>query len=416
MKKLFLSALAFIGLIFTGCDFVDDSDLLSNLGVLTTLEDGSIRVSGIFLNQTIEFTNDNIYRLSKRVIFGEGSTLNIGAGTIIKAETGTGVDASSLIIARNATINANGTASQPIIMTSASDDIALGETTSSIAFNSNSRGLWGGLVILGNAPISAGGNAVAGFNGSEAQIEGVSSDVIEGRYGGSDNSDSSGSLSYVSIRFAGTDIASDNELNGLTLGGVGDGTTINNIEIYAGFDDGIEFFGGSVDVTNIIVNGQGDDAVDGDQGYSGIVSNVVVISNDSNSGFEFDGPEADLLTDSFYTIRNATLMGPSKARIAELKSGARVVIDNVLAKGYTDEEIQINGGIASMNFNDGDTMLTNWEIVDTRMVSNIVTTDQIGLTSSLDFLNVISSESSATVSGADTSVFSWTLSSERGDI
>lgn len=424
MKKFFLSVFAFSALLLTSCDedepidpivppvVIDTVQSAEGTGIIAPTGDGTATITGTFIGDSnISLSSDVIYTLSGRVIIGDRSVLNIEAGTIIKGSAGTGSLASSLIIARNADINAVGTAASPIIMTSVEDNIAIGEVESALEFSTNARGLWGGLVILGNAPISAGGNAIAGSDGAEAQVEGIPDNIEEGRYGGSVSADNSGTLSYVSVRFAGTDIATDNELNGITLGGVGSATTINNIEIYAGFDDAIEFFGGSVNVTNLIINGQGDDGVDADQGYSGTVDNVLVISNQSNSGFELDGPEAEFLGDSFFTIKNATLMGPSNARIAELKSGVAVKISNVLAMDYTTEEIQINGGSAFGNFTSGATELTNWEIIDSRAASAIVTTDQEGTPSS-DFLSVVTT---ATV-GANTSVFdSWTNSSAKGD-
>ena len=428
MKKFFLSSIALVALL-SSCsdddgqivignveDVVDDTPV-TGLGSMTTLDDGSILVEGTFIDEDVTFGNTAEYILDGRVIFGQGSSLTVNPGAIVKGREGTGSLASSLIIGRGAEILAEGTAAQPIIFTSTEDQITLGETESTVAISSSSRGLWGGVVVLGNAPISAGGNAIAGSEGAEAQIEGIPDNVTEGAYGGDISDDNSGILTYVSIRYAGTDISTDNELNGLTLGGVGSGTVIDNIEIFAGFDDGVEFFGGSVDASNIIVNGQGDDAIDADQGYSGTISNVLVISNDSNSGFELDGPEASFLSDSFYTITDATLIGGSNARIAELKSGAAARISNVLALNYTTEEIQVNGDSAIANNNSGATVLADWEIVDTRMASAIVTSeDSADVVAAIDssFLTVIANEADAAV-GADTSVFTWTQSSILGD-
>jgi len=416
MKNLFLSALAISALLFTSCGSDDDgvTPVLVVEGDDTpTVTETTVTIDANITEDTT-FTSDVVWTLDGIIAVEEGVTLTIEPGTIIKGAFGTGVNASALIIAQGAKIMAEGTATEPIIFTSAADNIAIGETESTVAFSSNSRGLWGGVAVLGYAPISASGNAIAGSNGALAQIEGVADNIVEGRYGGSDSTDNSGVLKYVSIRYAGTDIATDNELNGLTLGGVGSGTTIEYIEVYAGFDDGVEFFGGSVDATNIVVNGQGDDAIDADQGYSGTISNALVISNDSNSGFELDGPEAALLADSFFTIENATLIGGSNARIAELKSGCAATISNVLALDYTTEEIQINGGSAYTNFTDGDTVLSDWEIVDTRDASTIVTSDESDSVTNT-FLSVIAAEADATV-GATTSVFDgWTQSSILGD-
>ncbi|MDP5139240.1 MAG: hypothetical protein NWP83_02075, partial [Spirosomaceae bacterium] len=147
------------------------------------------------------------------------------------------------------------------------------------------QGRWGGLIILGKAPISV-------EVGAEAQIEGIPADESYGRYGGTEAADNSGVLEYVSIRHGGITIGANNEINGLTLGGVGSGTVINNVEVANTADDGIEFFGGTVNVTNALVWSQGDDGYDVDQAYAGTVTNFIYIAgNNSDHGLEIDGPE-----------------------------------------------------------------------------------------------------------------------------
>lgn len=205
---------------------------------------------------------DNIYELQGRIVVTSGVTLTIEPGTIIKAFAGTGANASVLIIARGAQINAIGTATAPIIFTSVSDNIEVGQTAGT-NLNQDDRDLWGGLIVLGNAPVSLDGDATV------AQIEGIPASDTNGLYGGTDATDNSGTIQYVSIRHGGTLIGEGNEINGLTLGGVGSGTTINNVEVVANVDDGVEFFGGSVNATNLFVWAQGDDGLDIDQAYSG---------------------------------------------------------------------------------------------------------------------------------------------------
>ena len=153
-----------------------------------------------------------------------------------------------------AKIDAQGTASSPIIFTSVADDIESGQVVSP-NLTPDLAGLWGGLIILGNAPGSFAGDV------TEIQIEGIPPSDTNGLYGGTDVSDNSGVLKYVSIRHGGANIGEGNEINGLTLGGVGSGTVIENIEVVANQDDGIEWFGGTVDVKNVVVWNAGDDAL-----------------------------------------------------------------------------------------------------------------------------------------------------------
>lgn len=289
-------------------------------------------VSGV-LEGTHNWTSDKIYELAGRVIVNNGGILNIEAGTVIKGRTGTGINASVLMIARGGKINALGTSEEPIIMTSILDDIEPGQgfgTTLTI----DDRGKWGGLVILGKAPISVSG-------ATQAQIEGVPASEILGLYGGDIADDNSGTVQYVSIRHGGSVISEGSEINGLTLGGVGSGTTINNIEVFANEDDGVEFFGGSVNVSNILIAYQGDDGIDIDQAYSGTIDGFYVVHGGStDEGLEIDGPEGAANATGKFTLKNGTLVGdPTKANdvssLADFKSKAQGTVQNVRFTGYT---------------------------------------------------------------------------------
>ena len=277
------------------------------------------------------WTSDKVYELAGKVIVPEGIILNIEPGTIIKGRSGSGSLASALIIARGGQIMAVGTAERPIIFTSVLDDIEPGELDGGNLTELNNE-TWGGLIILGSAPISAG-------NGdTEAQIEGIPADEEYGRYGGNDANDNSGILQYVSVRHGGALIGEGNEINGITLGGVGSGTTIDHIEVAATLDDGIEFFGGTVNVSNAIISYQGDDGVDIDQNYSGTVDNFVVIhgGDDTDEGLEIDGPEGSTYTDGKFMLKNGTLIAKDqiKTSAADFKSKAQGTITNCSWIGY----------------------------------------------------------------------------------
>lgn len=270
-------------------------------------DDGSCEYSSSNVEKSGEistdetWTADKVYVLKGRVFVSAGATLTIEPGTIIKGAEGTGTNASALIIAKGAKINAQGTAAKPIIFTSVLDNIAVGETMGT-NLDETDTGKWGGVIILGDAPTSA-------ENGdTETQIEGIPATETYGAYGGSNAADNSGIFTYVSIRHGGALIGAGNEINGLTLGGVGNGTTINNIEVISNLDDGIEFFGGTVNVDNALVGFQGDDGIDIDMNYSGTVDNFFVIGGtDSDEGLEIDGPEGSTYTDGLFTLKNGTV-------------------------------------------------------------------------------------------------------------
>jgi hypothetical protein len=198
--------------------------------------------------------NDKSYLIDGFVFVNDGQTLTIEKGTVIRAKTGQGSQASALIVARGGKIIAEGTSDQPIIFTVEGDDLK-----GSVPLDA--KGLWGGLIILGNAPI----NSPEGEN----FIEGIPISEPRGIFGGFNEEDNSGILKYISIRHGGTNIGENNEINGLTLGGVGRKTIIDHIEIISNSDDGLEVFGGTVNLRNIAVAFCGDDAFDFDEGFRG---------------------------------------------------------------------------------------------------------------------------------------------------
>jgi hypothetical protein len=279
MKKLLFLLLPFL-MVACGDEVIVDPIPTQN----------KVITSNITSNTT--WYSDTIYQLAGRIAVEDGATLTIEPGTIIKGEAGTGANATALLVARGGKLIAEGTAAAPIIFTSVADEISQADIAAGNFASPNLdptiNGLWGGVIILGKAPISPKPDATGEV--TEVQIEGIPTSDPNGLYGGINTHDNSGILSYVSIRHGGANIGSGNEINGLTLGGVGFGTTINNIEIVANQDDGIEWFGGTVNTSYVVVWNCGDDGIDTDQSWAGNLDNFVVISPAGHC-FELDGPE-----------------------------------------------------------------------------------------------------------------------------
>lgn len=347
-----------LSLLIISCSDDDDS-------TTTTNPTDPYTISGnITADKTL--TAGNVWTLKGRVSVVEGATLTIEAGTVIKATAGTGADASTLIIARGGKIDAQGTASKPIVMTSVSDNIQADGSypSSGPALGVGTRGLWGGLLVLGKAPCSF-KNDVA-----QKQIEGIPVSDTNGLYGGTDAADNSGTISYVSIRHGGAEIGEGNEINGLTLGGVGSGTTISNIEVVANVDDGIEFFGGTVNASNLLVWGQGDDGIDIDEAYSGTVTNAMVVLTDaSDHAFEIDGPEGTA-TGSF-TINGATIIGTNDdcsptgvdGEMADYRDGATGATNNIYALNFTEgKDVELDASADATSYTNGTLTFLNWDI------------------------------------------------------
>ncbi|HSH67863.1 MAG TPA: hypothetical protein VLB84_19130, partial [Bacteroidia bacterium] len=278
------------------------------------------------LTQGATLTCLNNYFLDQKIYVPAGQVINIAPGTVIKGNTaGTPADATALIIERGGKINANGSADCPIVFTAANDDL-------SGNFPITNKGQWGGLVILGkaqnnltlaaNGPFGPGKLAVA--NGLGA-IEGFSNDPkiyfgVDLGSGSFDNNDNSGVLKYVSVRYAGANVQVGNEINAITLGSVGSGTTIEHIEVIACNDDGVECFGGTVNIKYISMLFGNDDMFDYDLGYSGKVQFLFGLktdntaSLDADNGFEADSDDqkSNNTPYSHPVIYNATMIGNNK--------------------------------------------------------------------------------------------------------
>jgi hypothetical protein len=246
-----------------------------------------VTVSGNISTNTT-WTASNIYELSNAVTVTGGATLTIEAGTRIEGATGTGSGTGGvLFIARDGKINAVGTPLQPIVMT----------CTAAV----KSKGCWGGLTILGNASLNDGvtSSPAIGTPGSAdfRAVSGCREKQAEGpagyMYGGCNDDDNSGTVKYVRVEYAGFRFTATNELNGIALNGVGRGTTIDYVQVHAGLDDGMEFFGGTVNVKHLYLTANEDDSFDYTEGWSGNAQFVVIQhdSLDSDKGLEMDNYE-----------------------------------------------------------------------------------------------------------------------------
>ncbi len=330
-------------------------------GDLATRDQEVITDADLVAGGTYTWTKDKEYILDGYVFLEEGGKLTIEPGTVVKGRNKptNGVDKSSaLIITRGAQIFANGTKALPIIFTAEADNV-----NDPADLTSLDRGLWGGLVILGRA--------IIGEDGGEENIEGIPSTENKARYGGANDADNSGILKYVSIRHAGAEIAPDNEINGLTLGGVGSGTTIDYIEVFANEDDGIELFGGKVDIKHAVVSFCGDDSYDYDESWGGRGQFWFSIQNaqtGDNAG-EFDGSEkTDLTPKNFPTIFNATFIGAgaSSGRTGndgfDIRADAAVAFNNSIVTDFGGKGLRLRNQTASDSYarlTGGDTKFLN---------------------------------------------------------
>ncbi len=264
-----------------------------------------------------------------------GGTLTIEPGTRIEGRPG-----SALVITRDATLFARGQESAPIIF------------TSNQAEGTRTAGDWGGVVMLGSAPVNVEG----------AQIEGIPAGDTRGEFGGRDVESSCGVMEYSRIEFAGFEVYANNELNGLTLGGCGSNTIIRHVQVHRALDDGIEVFGGTVNLKHIVITGAGDDSLDWDMGWRGNVQFLVAQqhANVGDNAFEGDNlkanPNASPLSEP--TMYNVTLISPRSHekyhRAMTLKVGTGGHFHNIIIDGFSGETIDLKGAETVRRISNGE--------------------------------------------------------------
>ncbi|HXU82511.1 MAG TPA: hypothetical protein VN914_14010, partial [Polyangia bacterium] len=233
-------------------------------------------VVGATITADTTWTADKTYVLppETKVAVKAPAVLTIEAGTVIMVQS-----KSSLVITRGAKIMAVGTKEKPIVF------------TSSKPAGMKAPGDWGGLIIMGKAPINV--NKLATPPSDEGIFEAFGANEEDGKFGGTDPMDSSGTLKYVHIEFGGAAYLPDREWNNLTFCGVGAGTTVDFVQSHAGADDGAEFFGGTVNVKHLVLSQNEDDGFDTDNGYQGkaqfvIIQHISPKGTDASNGYESD--------------------------------------------------------------------------------------------------------------------------------
>lgn len=369
MKKLIIPILALSGLVLSlqsckkdSCDGVTcPTGQVCVDGTCVDQSQGGEVIISANITENTTWTKDKIYILAGRIAVLDGVTLTIEPGTIIKGQAGSGPNATALLIARGGILIAEGTAQEPIIFTSVADEIQPGQIASP-NLDPDFQGLWGGLIILGKAPCSFAGGV------TELAIEGIPASDPNGLYGGNDPDDYSGIIKYVSIRHGGANIGDGNEINGLTLGGVGAATIIEYIEVVANADDGIEWFGGTVSVNHAVVWNVGDDALDTDQAWAGTMDNFVVLcGSNTDHALEVDGPEGTFL--AAHTIKNGTVKGSSVAELGDFRDGARATIENIYFFNFPAPsesegrgDLSLSGTATQDNFANGILVFNNLQV------------------------------------------------------
>lgn len=319
MKKSFLNLLGIFAIgatLLTSCGSDDSSGPTSTFVVDPEDFQGDIEDGDVVLDASIT------YELTGALVVEDGATLTIPAGTVIEATGGT---SAYIAVAQGGKIFVNGTSSNPVVMTSAAAVKAPGQ--------------WGGLVICGKAPI----NSVNGGTGS------AQSEVADLTYGGTVANDNSGSVRYLRIEYAGAIFSGTKEFNGASLFGVGSGTTFEYVQAFHGSDDGFEFFGGTVNTSNLVAFGNEDDQFDWTEGWNGTNTNWYgkLSFGKGNRGIEADNYEFGFTNTpvSNPTINNMTLVGPGATASGDiytendgvkLRRGTKAMFSNVVLADWKD--------------------------------------------------------------------------------
>ncbi len=313
------------------------------------------------------------YKLTKKFIIEEGGELTIPAGTVIKATGGT---SAYIAVAQGGKIFVNGTASNPVVMTSGSATPAAAD--------------WGGLVLCGKAPTNKGAS--------------VTSEVAELTYGGTVSNDNSGSIKYLRIEYTGAQFTNEKQFNGLSLFGVGSGTTLEYIQSYNGKDDGIEFFGGTVTGKYLVSTNSGDDGIDFADGWNGNGENWY-ISGTADAGLEGsnNGDNGNATPVTTTTLKNITVVGPvDEGALYFKEGGGKFTIDNFYTSAINlGVKIKDSDAPAKARIEAGDLKITNIQFAN--VTNEFAYTDYKG--AKQDFFT----EGSATGAGNGAAAPDWTL-------
>ena len=324
-----IAVVVFLAVFVISCAEDDTSDIIINSTITnnTTNNSGSgngntsktVYLSGTYVVD-LSLEAENKYILNGALVMSQGTTLNIEPGTVIKA-LAAGSDI-YVAISQGAKINAIGTVANPIVFTSDATVPKAGD--------------WGGLILLGKAPI----NSVTGGDLTST------SEIGALPYGGAVVADNSGTLKYVRVEYSGGKADGQSENNGFSFYGVGNGTTVSYIQMFEGLDDGIEFFGGTVNVDFLSVVNAQDDSIDWTEGFSGKITNAYVKHGvNHDKGIEADGYNTDIGNNSsplFFsapTVTNVTIVGLGSSKGGEavrLRAGTQGVFTNFEIIGFKE--------------------------------------------------------------------------------
>ncbi len=344
------------------------------------------------ITNSVTWTSNNVYNLTKQIFVRPGATLKIDAGTRVESTAGVG---GSLAVSRGARIYVNGTKDAPVVMTSSNDD-----GTPRVACNE-----WGNLTLMGKGLIAASsdsqrtraGNTKTPTGLNVVQMEGLTADgTNDVFYGGADDNDDSGSITYLSLRFGGKVIGLNNELNGLSMGAVGRETDVDYVEIFNNVDDGIETWGGAVNYKHVAIWNVGDDSFDIDQGWRGKAQFGLIVQGYSavakqGSGvgdncFEHDGAEdSDASPATTGKIANFTVIGqPASGDGATVwRDNCRMQYHNCIFMNIGEEIVRNDGddgdGAQGYGYNGTPTLAEVWAspytaYYSSNFVSNVYTT------------------------------------------
>jgi len=303
MKNLFVSLALVVVATFVSCN--DEPEIITE--TITIIEEVEVEVESTLPgNVTEDLTLDasTSYELTGSMIVNDGATLTIPAGTKITAQAG----GTSVYIAvlKGGAINIEGTADNPVVMGS----------------DSGVAGSWGGLTICGKAFTSSGATEATDLLAvGEAEA-----------------------IEYLVLRGTGAQINADSQYNGISFYAVGSGTTVNNIAVIDGSDDGVEFFGGSVEATNIYLENNQDDAVDWTEEWDGGVTNVYISHTDANFSTAFEGDKANGMP--FFD--NVTAISSVGGKALQFKSTSGGVITNLYLEGY-DTNVEFTSDTADLS-------------------------------------------------------------------
>ena len=336
------------------------------------------------------------YKLTGKLVVNNSAKLTIKPGVIIEATAlipNQFEEVRYIAINQGAQIDVQGTATSPVVMTSAE----------------KKPGAWGGLVLCGKAPINKGTTATA--------------EVSELTYGGTDANDNSGSIKYLRIEYSGYSYSSEKEFNGLSLFGVGKGTTIEYVQAYEGSDDGFEWFGGTVDAKYLVVVNKdqvnvGDDLFDWTEGWNGTGENWYGIrTNAGNRGVEADNNSSNHMASpiSFPTIKNLTLVGfgtndtSAESQAFKFRVGTKGKFDNVVIKGWkTGFDVQHNESVGYVGTGDLKATRVKFEEVTTKAKG----TNSDGSATNVDA--IFTEDNTANGAGNGSAAPTWALGWTRG--